>query len=85
MNKEELFKAFQELFPDWARMVTGYKKIGSRVLAITFVTRDLESEESRVFLYVNPNNWQFGTKLWRKRPDKLKKKKVKKEEKNNEV
>lgn len=86
MNKEQLFEAFRELFPDWAARVTGYRKIGSKVLAIKFVTNtEIEGscEESRVFLYDNPNSWQFGTKLWRKRPEKLNKKSVE-EVKNNE-
>lgn len=87
MNKEQLFEAFKELFPDWAKKATSYKKIGSKTLAINFVTSVDENtacEESRVFLYNNPNNWQFGTKLWRKRPEKLQKKnkEVKKDERN---
>ena len=86
MNKEQLFDAFKELFPDWAKKATSYKKIGSKTLAIKFVTSVEENkvnEESRVFLYNDPNNWQFGTKLWRKRPEHLQKKskEVKKDEK----
>lgn len=77
MNKEQLFDAFKELFPDWAKKATSYKKIGSKALAIKFITavdRDKVNEESRVFLYNDLNNWQFGTKLWRKRPEQLQKK-----------
>lgn len=79
MNKEELFKAFQELFPEWAKLATSYKKIGSKTLAITFDTwthpgLEEKKEVSRVFLYVDQNNWHFGTKLWRKRPEKIEKK-----------
>lgn len=77
MNKEELFKVFEDMFPDWARKAICYKKIGSKTLAIKFVTSvegNKVYEESRVFLYNDPNNWQFGTKLWRKRPEKLQKK-----------
>lgn len=77
MNKEQLFEAFKELFPDWAKKATSYKKIGSKTLAIKFeesVDDEKARETSRVFLYNNPNNWQFGTKLWRKRPEKLQKK-----------
>lgn len=86
MNKEQLFDAFKELFPDWAKKVISYKKIGSKTLAIKFATSVEENkvnEESRVFLYNDPNNWQFGTKLWRKRPEHLQKKskEVKKDEK----
>lgn len=79
MNKEELYAAFEELFPDWAIRATSYKKIGSKCLAIRF-----NNGTSRVFLFENPNNWQFGTKLWRKRPDRLEKPHPK-NEKNKEV
>lgn len=73
MNKEQLFKKFEELFPNWAKKAFSYKKIGSKTLAINFVTSvegNKVNEESKVFMYYNPNNWQFGTKIWRKRPDK---------------
>lgn len=80
MSREELFAAFEELFPDWAKKATSYKKIGSKCLAIRF-----NNGTSRVFLFENPNNWHFGTKLWRKRPDKFEKgDKNQKEEKKNE-
>ena len=63
------------------KKATSYKKIGSKCLAIRF-----NNGTSRVFLFENPNNWHFGTKLWRKRPDKFEKgdkneKEVKKDEK----
>lgn len=82
MNKEELFKAFCWLFPEWGDRVKGYKKIGSKTLAIEFYDHVTptgavsEQTSSRVFLYNNPDNWQFGTKLWRKRPERIEKKKV---------
>lgn len=72
MNKEQLFDVFKMMFPDWSKAVISYKKIGSKTLAITFLDHDVTT--SRVFLYNNSNDWQFGTKLWRKRPDKLRKK-----------
>lgn len=85
MSKEQLFDAFKELFPDWAKKATSYKKIGSKTLTIKFeesVDDEKVMETSRVFLYNDPNNWQFGTKLWRKRPEKMQKKnkEVKKDE-----
>lgn len=79
MNKEELFNAFKVLFPNWVEYVNSYKKIGSKTLAIEFRFPCYTPEShcfkkvSRVFLYVNEDNWQFGTKLWRKRPDNMKK------------
>lgn len=78
MSKEQLFEKFTEMFPEWAERVVNYKKIGSKCLAIKFIqfgeTVTDQTEISRVFLYDNPDNWQFGTKLWRKRPKRLKKK-----------
>lgn len=73
MNKQQLFEAFNSLFPDWAKRLTSYKKIGSKTLALTFLegTSDNITSTSRVFLYVDQNNWHFGTKLWRKRPMRL--------------
>lgn len=87
MNKNQLFEAFKELFPEWAKKTISYKKIGSKTLAIKFVLSvegNKVNEVSRVFLYNDLNNWQFGTKLWRKRPEKLQKKnkEVKKDETN---
>lgn len=63
MNKEQIFEAFKKMFPQWAANVVSFKKIGSRCLAIFF-----NDNTSLVFLYIDENNWQFGTKLWRKRP-----------------
>lgn len=65
MNKDELYKAFLELFPHWEGEVEKYKKIGSKALQIRTRFR------SYVFLYYDEKNWQFGTKLWRKRPAHL--------------
>lgn len=78
MSKEELFNIFKIMFPEWAERVVSYKKIGSKCLAIRFEMPVYKNEDpkdiiSRVFLYYDPDNWQFGTKLWRKRPDRLNK------------
>lgn len=70
MTMEELYTKFSEMFPNRVEHVESYKKIGSRCLAITFTTADGGSE-SLVFLYIADNNWHLGTKLWRKRPDRL--------------
>ncbi len=87
MNKDQLFAAFKELFPVWAKLATSYKKIGSKTLVIKFKKLEGEGEESRVFLYAGPDNWQFGTKLWRKRPERITKqpKEKKAKEKKEEV
>lgn len=75
MSKEELMAAFRVLFPYWYVKVRHYKKIGSHTLAIQFVDNvdGKFCSYSRVFLYYGPDNWQFGTKLWRKRPAPIKK------------
>lgn len=77
MSKEELFNIFVEMFPDWARRTICYRKIGSKALLITFKNfgeslSDPEEHSTRVFLWIDENNWQFGTKLWINRPEKNK-------------
>lgn len=72
-SKEELFAEFTKMFPLWAEKATDYKKIGSRALCIFFKTGTV-GEVSRVFLYYDENNWQFGTKMWRKVPNHVRKK-----------
>lgn len=67
MSGEGLYKAFKEMFPDYAEKTIAYKKIGSRTLSILTEI----SDKTFVFLYISDDNWQFGTKLWRKRPDKV--------------
>lgn len=80
MNKEQIFEAFKELFPNWAARTMSYKKIGAKTLVIKFINEnDGDKVKSRVFLYIDPDNWQFGTKLWRKRPEHLTKKEEKKD------
>lgn len=76
MTKKELFNAFEKLFPSWADLAYGYRKIGSKTLAIDF------AGGSKVFLYNGPDNWQFGTKLWRKRPERIPKKNEKEIDQN---
>lgn len=79
MSKDKLFRIFESMFPEYAKRVTSYRKIGSRALAIILIRGGDEAslmdqgeneESSRVFLYYGPGNWTFGTKLYRKRPKK---------------
>lgn len=67
MTGEDLYNAFKEMFPGYAEKTIAYKKIGSRTLSILTEI----SDKTFVFLYISDDNWQFGTKLWRKRPDKV--------------
>lgn len=89
MKKEELFTKFGEMFPNWAKRAYSYEKIGTNVLAIKFILHvevNKVEEESRVFLYKGPDDWHFGTKLYRKNPrnNKALTKLVKEEKKNEE-
>lgn len=70
MKKETIYNAFVRLFPTWSKMVTGYKKIGSRMILIDCL---LYNDKSIVFLYNNDNDWTLGTKIWRRRPEPKKK------------
>ncbi len=63
MTKDDLFKTFQQMFPDWAEGVINCKKIGSKCIVIYY-----PNDVSYVFLYVDRFNWQFGTKYFRKMP-----------------
>lgn len=65
MNREELFSEFSNMFPEMSERVVNYRKIGSRVIVLFFE----DSDQTLVFMYYNPSNWQLGTKLWRKRPE----------------
>lgn len=64
MTKEFIFDRFKEMFPDFAARVKTYKKIGSKTISLKY-----ENGNTRTFLYNNPNNWNFGTKPWRKKPE----------------
>lgn len=67
MKKEEIFDHFVELFPDYARHVKTYKKLGSKMISL-----ETEIGERLTFLYMGKDNWNFGTKPWRRKPDPFK-------------
>lgn len=73
MTRTDIFDAFMKLFPTWAPHVESYKKIGSKTISLQF-----KNGKSRVFLYNDDDNWNFGTKLWRKKPKPIPKKKKEK-------
>lgn len=66
MTKEFIFEKFKEMFPNYAEHVKSYKKIGSKTISLR-----MEDGSTRTFLYNNPNNWNFGTRPWRKKPDPI--------------
>lgn len=87
ITTKELYAKFELMFPKLAEDATGCSRIGSRVISIRFKNpEDENNDKSLVFLYINDNNWQLGTKLWRKRPNFLSNKNnIKKEEDQNET
>lgn len=66
MTKEVIFGKFAEMFPLIAPDVKSYKKIGSKTISIR-----MNNGKTRTFLYNNPDNWNFGTKPWRKKPEPI--------------
>lgn len=68
MKKEEIFDNFVRLFPDYAKYVKKYKKLGSKMIGL-----ETEKGERLSFLYMGKGNWNFGTKPWRKKPIPVKK------------
>lgn len=79
-SDEELYLIFKGMFPNFGDRVKAYKRIGSCTIAV-----DLDDNKSYVFLYISPDNFSFGTKLWRKRPDLVTKKVQKMREENENV
>lgn len=70
---KELVKAFETLFPEWKDTVREYRSFQRDILIII-----MNDGSSKIFLYKNPKDWSFGTKLYRAEPGK---KKMKEEEK----
>lgn len=65
MNARTLYQTFKGMFPDIAEDCNSYKRMGSRAIAVY-----LKSGKSLIFMYTNENNWNLGTKYWRKMPSK---------------
>lgn len=66
---EELIAAFCEMFPEWFPSVKEYKPFQRDVIIVI-----LEDGRSYVFMYKGPEDWSFGTKLYRAKPRKIEKK-----------
>lgn len=64
--KDILFEKFKSMFPAFAENVVSYKRIGSQTISMK-----MEDGSTKLFLYSSPKNWNFGTKLWRKKPDPI--------------
>lgn len=66
MDKDSLFEKFKELFPIWSKLTSHYEKIGTETLRLQIkhfgdTLIDL-GESTMVFMYVDENNWYFGTR-----------------------
>lgn len=59
------FDAFKTMFPKMVEKVHHYKMLGKDAIAIFW---NDEKQKSLVFLYKSPEDWQLGTKLYRKAP-----------------
>lgn len=69
MKIDNIWEGFKNLFPDYEDKVESYSKIGSKTIKIKMKTQD-ESDKFLIFLYNDPFDWTFGTKVWRVRPRK---------------
>lgn len=69
MKNAELFEIFKGMFPDFAKCAKGSKLIGSKAISI-----EMENGKSLIFMYYGQDNWSFGTKVWRRKPDPTPKK-----------
>lgn len=66
MTRDNIWDGFCKLFPDWAKHVESYRKIGSKTIELTMDTE----KKKLIFLYNDPWDWTFGSKVWRVRPRK---------------
>lgn len=74
MRNDELFEIFKTMFPEYAKCAKNSRLIGSKAISI-----EMGNGKSLIFMYYNQDNWTFGTKVWRRKPDP-KKNKQKKED-----
>ena len=68
MRKEDIYKVFTNMFPEYEDRVVSYRKIGSKMIGL-----EMEGGLKLSFLYMGHNNWNLGTKPWRKKPTPLRK------------
>lgn len=72
MQRDNIWEGFKKLFPDYVPKVETYWKIGSKSIKLKMKTAEGEKEKFLIFLYNDPWDWTFGTKVWRKRPKSMK-------------
>lgn len=68
MVVDNIWNGFTKLFPDYVSKVESYKKIGSKSIKLKMKTAEGEPEKYLIFLYNDPWDWTFGSKVWRKKP-----------------
>lgn len=68
MVVDNIWNGFTELFPDYVDKVESYKKIGSKSIKLKMKTPEGAPNKFLIFLYNDPNDWTFGTKVWRRKP-----------------
>lgn len=68
MVVDNIWNGFTELFPGYVDKVESYKKIGSKSIKLKMKTPEGASDKFLIFLYNDPNDWTFGTKVWRRKP-----------------
>ena len=64
MVVDAIWEGFKKLFPTWVDNVESYKKIGSKTIEIKIK----DSDNKLIFLYNDPWDWTFGSKVWRAKP-----------------
>lgn len=68
MVVDNIWNGFTQLFPSYVEKVESYKKIGSKSIKLKMKTPEGEPEKFLIFLYNDPLDWTFGTKVWRRKP-----------------
>ena len=69
MQRDNIWDGFTKLFPDYKEKVESYRKVGSKTLKLKMKTDD-GSDKFLFFLYNDPWDWTFGSKVWRTKPRK---------------
>lgn len=72
MQRDNIWDGFVKLFPNYVDRVESYQKIGSKSLKLKIKTPEGEPEKYLIFLYNDPWDWTFGTKVWRSKPRRFK-------------
>lgn len=70
MQRDNIWDGFTRLFPNYVDKVESFKKVGSKTLKLKMKTDD-GSDKHLFFLYNDPWDWTFGSKVWRTKPRKI--------------